>query len=142
MNIRRLAIGNYEKITGLWTKAGLPFKPKGRDSKEAIAAQMKANPPFFIGAFEGDQLVGVVIISCDVRRGWINRLAVDPNHRGRGIAKALVAEAEKVLRSQGIRIFCVQIEAENTESRELFRKCGYREHPDIVYLSKRQNKNV
>ena len=126
----------------LWSRARLPFKPKGRDCKEAMAAQMKANPEFFLGAFEDNRLVGSVIMSCDTRKGWINRLAVDPDYRHRGIGKALIVESEKTLRKHGIRIFCVLIEDYNVASRELFKECGYVEHHDIIYFSKRDNAEV
>jgi ribosomal protein S18 acetylase RimI-like enzyme len=142
MGLRKLTINDYEEIIKLWSRARLPYKPKGRDSKEAIAAQMKANPEFFLGAFEDNRLVGMVIISCDMRKGWINRLAVDPDYRNRGIATALIAESEKILRKHGIRIFCALIEDYNTVSRELFKECGYVEHRDIIYFSKRDSNEV
>ena len=142
MEIRRLTIDNYEEMTKLWSKARLPFRPSGRDSREAIAAEMKANPDFFLGAFEGDRLVGLVVVSCDLRKGWLNRLAVDPSHRHRGVAKDLIAEVEKALRKRGIRIFCALIEEYNTASKELFKKCGYVEHRDIIYFSKRESDEV
>ncbi len=142
MEIRKLTINDYEEIIKLWSRARLPYKPKGRDSEEAIAAQMKANPEFFLGAFEDNRLVGMVIISCDMRKGWINRLAVDPAYRNRGIAAALIAESEKILRKHGIRIFCALIEDYNTVSRELFKECSYVEHRDIIYFSKRDSNEV
>jgi len=142
MQILVLTISDYYEMVRLWTKAKLPFKPKGRDSRQAIAAQMKANPEFFLGAFEDAYLVGAVIISCDTRKGWINRLAVDPNYRAHGIAKALIAEAEKVLRKHGIGIFCALIEDYNTASKKLFKECGYVEHHDIIYFSKRDSGEV
>jgi ribosomal protein S18 acetylase RimI-like enzyme len=142
MEIRKLTIKDYDGIVKLWSRAKLPYKPKGRDSKEAIAAEMEANPKFFLGAFENNHLICTVIISCDLRKGWINRLAVDPNFRQRGIAKALIVEAEKVLRNHGIRIFCVLIEDYNSASQELFEKCGYIEHRDIIYFSKRDSNEV
>jgi len=142
MEIRKLTIGDYEEMVRLWSKAKLPFKPRGRDSKEAIAAQIAANPEFFLGALERNRLVGTVIISCDMRKGWINRLAVDPAYKRRGIAKVLIAESEKTLRKQGIRIFCALIEDYNVASKELFRECGYVEHRDIVYFSKRDSSEV
>jgi ribosomal protein S18 acetylase RimI-like enzyme len=142
MEIRHLTINDYEDMVKLWSKAKLPFKPHGRDSKEAIAAQMKANPDFFLGAFEGNRLIGTVIISCDMRKGWINRLAVDPEYRLRGVAKALIAESEKVLRKYGIRIVCALIEDYNVASKRLFKKLGYVEHRDIIYFSKRENEEV
>lgn len=142
MEIRKLTICDYEEMVRLWSRAKLPFKPKGRDSKKAIAAQMKANPEFFLGAFENNRLVGTVIISCDSRKGWINRLAVDPDYRYRGIAKVLIAESEKTLRKYGIRIFCALIEDYNTVSKKLFKECGYVEHRDIIYFSKRDSNEV
>jgi len=142
MEIRRLTINDYEEVVRLWSRAKLPFKPKGRDSKEAIAAQMKANPDFFLGVFEENSLVGTVIISCDTRKGWINRLAIDPDYRRRGVAKALIAESERTLRKHGIRIFCALIEDYNTVSKKLFKECGYIEHHDIMYFSKRDSDEV
>ena len=142
MKIRRLTINDYDEIVKLWSRANLPFKSKGRDSKEAIAVQMEANREFFLGAFIGNRLVGAVIISCDMRKGWINRLAVDPDHRERGIARALIAESEKILRNRDIRIFCALIEDYNAASRKLFKECGYVEHYDIIYFSKRDSDEV
>lgn len=142
MQIRRLAIDDYEEMTALWSRAGLPFKPRGRDSRKAIANEMQANPEYFLGAFEGQTLMGVVVLSCDVRKGWINRLAVDPNYRRRGVAKALIIESEKLFRRRGIGIFCALIEDYNKASKTLFRDCGYVEHHDIIYFSKRDSGEV
>jgi ribosomal protein S18 acetylase RimI-like enzyme len=142
MEIRRLTSNDYQNLVHLWLKAGLPFKPKGRDSPESIAGQMKAYPDFFIGAFENGELIGAVIASSDARKGWINRLAVDPDYRRKGVAKTLIAEAEKALRQRGIKIFCALIEDSNVASKELFKKCGYVEHRDIIYFSKRDSEDI
>lgn len=142
MEIRKLTIDYYEEIINLWVKDKLPHKPKGRDSKKAMTKQIQANPQFFLGAFDKNRLVGTVIISCDTRKGWINRLAVDPDYSRRGIAKTLIAESEKILRKHGIRIFCALVEGDNKTSRQLFRKCGYVEHGDIIYFSKRDSDEI
>jgi ribosomal protein S18 acetylase RimI-like enzyme len=142
MEIRRLTIADYDEIVKLWSTADLPFKPKGRDSKEAIEAEMRANPDFFLGAFEDGHLVAIAVVSCDLRKGWINRLAVHPNYRHRGIAKTLIDECERTLRKRGVKLFCVLIEDYNSSSRQLFKKCGYVEHGEILYFSKRESNDV
>jgi ribosomal protein S18 acetylase RimI-like enzyme len=142
MEIRNLAIEDYDGMIQLWLRADLPIRIKGRDSKSAIESQMRSSPDFFIGAFEKSSLIGVVVVSSDGRKGWINRLAVDPGYRGKGIAKSLVAEAEKVLRKQGMQVFSTLIEDSNIASKGLFRKCGYVEYKDIMYFSKRDNNEV
>jgi len=103
---------------------------------------MVANPDFFLGAYEDDRLVGVVVATSDGRKGWINRLAVHPNFRRKGVAEALIKESEKTLRKYGLRIFCALIEDYNKSSMRLFKKCGYKEHRDIVYFSKRESARI
>ncbi len=139
MKIRRLVPDDYEKIIELWKVAGLPYKPKGRDSKESIEKQMKENPEFFIGVFVGDKLVGTVVASFDGRKGWINRLAVHPKYRRRGIGELLIKKAEAVLKEKGAWIISALVEKENEPSLNLFRKCGYKISNDVIYVSKRDS---
>jgi len=142
VEIRKLTLKNYDELIKLWSKAKLSYRPRVRDSRNAIVAQMKANPDYFLGAFENNRLVGTVVISNDLRKGWINRLAVDPECRRHGIAAELIAQAEKALRRHGIKIFAAQIEDDNTASKQLFKKCGYVEHRDVIYFSKRDSDDV
>ena len=142
MEIRTLSIVDYEDMVDLWSRTKLPCKPKGRDSKEAVSKEIKSHPDFFLGAFEDGRLIGTAIISCDVRKGWINRLAVDVAYRNRGIAKALISESERILRKNGMHLFCALIETPNIASQELFEKSGYVKHRDIMYFSKRDSDDV
>lgn len=154
MNIRfcSLSIEDYDKIITLWERAGLPFKPAGRDSREKMNAQMERDPELFIGAFDLDEgvashktkgrLVGVIIGTDDGRKGWLNRLAVEPDYQGKGIGKALVEECEKRLRKRGRKIICVLVEEWNENSLRFFLHCRYHLHRDIFYLSKRDSNSI
>jgi len=143
IEIRTLTIQDYDAMVELWKRAGLPSKPKGRDSRQMIEKQMKAFPEFFIGAFHNGKLVGVVIGSYDERmKGWINRLAVDPEYRRRGIAQQLINAVEKALEKRGAAIFCALIETPNDESLGLFQKMGYTAHRDILYVTKRKSQDI
>jgi ribosomal protein S18 acetylase RimI-like enzyme len=142
LQVRRLTVADYDGIVNLWSIANLPYKPEGRDSREAIAAEMKLNPDFFLGAFDEERLVGVAVVSCDSRKGWINRLAVHPDCRRRGIAVGLIDECESVIRKRGLKLFCALIEESNESSIRLFKKRGYVEHRDILYFCKRESDDV
>lgn len=142
MKIRRLTIKDHPELIRLWNRAGLPAKPKGRDSKAHIAREMACNPDFFIGAFEQDMLVGTIIASHDGRKGWLNRIAVDPDYRRQGLAQKLTVAGEKALRKHGIRIFGLLIHEYNAASLKLAKKMGYKVHNDILYLTKRDGDTI
>jgi len=141
MEIRSLTDAEYDAVVDLWKRAGLPFKPRGRDSREHLSNELSNNPDLFIGAYEDGQLVGVIVGTDDGRKGWINRLAVIPEHRRKGVARALIESCEEALKKRGRRIICTLVE-DNLESLELFKKVGYLKHDDIFYLSKREDDDV
>lgn len=142
MEIRQLNFDSYDSIIGLWQTAGLPYKPKGRDGKQDMRKEFERNPDLMLGAFEGDELIGVIIGTDDGRKGWINRLAVSPQHRQRGVAKELINALEKALKKRGRKIICTLVEDWNETSLNLFKKVGYIKHDDIFYLSKREDNDV
>ncbi len=106
-----------------------------------MAKEIRDNPDLVLGAYEGDELIGVIVGSDDGRKGWINRLAVLPKYRRQGVASALIVSCEKALRKRGRRIICTLVE-DNPESLKLFKKAGYTKHDEIFYLSKREAKDV
>jgi len=142
MNIRKLTIADYPELIRLWDRAKLPAKPRGRDSRAHIAKEMVCNPGFFIGAFDRSLMIGTVLASHDGRKGWLNRIAVDPDYRRQGLAKILTVAGEKALRKHGIKIFGLLIHEYNTASLKLAKKMGYKVHNDILYLTKRNGDHI
>lgn len=137
--IRPLGAGDYEAMIDLWTRAGLPHRPKGRDSRPSIIGQMARDPELFLGAFRNSVLIGCVIGTYDGRRGWVNRLAVDPRERRKGLARTLIEKIESRLRERGARIICSLVDEDNTPSLSLFEKSGYTIQRNILYLTKRES---
>jgi ribosomal protein S18 acetylase RimI-like enzyme len=135
----QLAAADFERIVDLWERAGLPLRPTGRDSQEAFADQLEGGRQTVLGLQEGENLLGVVVVTHDSRKGWINRLAVDPAFRRQGIATSLLTAAEEYLQSQGIQVFAALIHEDNQESIATFGQAGYVRIPEVLYLSKRLN---
>jgi GNAT superfamily N-acetyltransferase len=135
--IRHLNDTDYDAITALWSRAGLKFRPKGRDSREAMAAEFARAETCFLGMFDGATMIGVVVGTSDGRKGWINRLAIDPDYRGRGLAAHLIKASEDFLHGLGLKVIAILIEDWNTPSLSAFKKAGYVFFDDIVYGSKR-----
>lgn len=133
---------HYPEIMALWQRAGLHVRPTGRDSAAAFAQQqaLGVQTPFGLRA-EG-QLVAVALATHDGRKGWINRLAVDPAWRGCGLGLRLIRLCEAHFQSVGIDVWAALIEDWNAASLALFRKAGYDLADAITYASRRSRGDV
>ena len=137
MEFRTLTSDSYDAVVALWKNAGLSFRPNGRDKRERVEIEMSDPHCRFIGLFDGDRMIGVVIANYTFRRAWIERLAVDPEYRGRGLAGQLIAEAERFLNDKGALVISALIEETNDPSIHAFTKAGYAVLDEIKYYSKR-----
>lgn len=142
--VRQLGLMDYDALICLWRRIGLhSLRPHGRDSRVAIAQQLQSGVQTILGLEDGERLVGAVVATHDSRKGWINRLAVDPAHRRRGYATLLIAAAEQVLHAQGIHVIAALVESDNRSSLALFRQVGYVEiDGGIHYLTKRDDRDA
>jgi len=137
-----MTVDDYDLIIKIWDGAGLSYRPRGRDSREHITREINEGTAIFLLAEMDGNPAGLILLTDDGRKGWLNRLAVLPEYRRRGIALALIREAERIFKVKGRRIIGILIEDWNTASFELFKKAGYVVHEDITYLSKRENPEV
>ncbi|MEW5797247.1 MAG: GNAT family N-acetyltransferase [Candidatus Zixiibacteriota bacterium] len=137
ITLRRLTIDDYDDMVRVWGVAGLPIRPQGRDGRAMLAVELSRELCASFGAFDGGRLVGLALANYDGRRGWVNRVAVDPDYRGRGLATALIQECEKFLNQIGEVVICCLIEELNSPSMELFAKNGYRCERSLTYWTKR-----
>lgn len=135
--IKILSIDDYDEILNLWAIAGLPIKPKGRDSREMMAIEFDNEYCCCFGLYKDEELIGLTLVNFDGRRGWINRLAVHPDHRGKGLAGRLLEKGEEFLYSVGARVICGLIEDLNFPSMSTFESAGYKAEKNIIYFAKR-----
>ncbi len=142
VSIRKLDIADYDTLCNLWQESGLSYRPNGRDTRQNIALQIEGDCSIYLVAEDKKRMIGAILATHDGRKGWLNRLAVSPDYRKRGIARMLVQEAEKQLLSRGIEIFACQIEDWNQTSMNVFDHLGYKRHDDITYFSKRLRPDV
>ena len=137
VKIKQLTIDDYDEIIRIWSIAGLPFRPKGRDSKALMGEEMKIETSCFFGLIAGNAMIGVAIGSYDGRRGWINRLAIDPDYRGKGYGMILIEHVHEYLISRGALVMAALIHDDNYPSISIFQKAGYVCEKEILYFAKR-----
>ena len=78
------------------------------------------------------QIIGSIIGTFDGWRGNIYRMAVHPDYRRRGIARALVAEVEKRLTQQGAKRITALVEKDCNWAKAFWQAVGYNLDSRIV----------
>jgi ribosomal protein S18 acetylase RimI-like enzyme len=125
VRIAPLGLQDYEGIIALWRRAGLTNHVHLRDSRRAFARQL------------GKRLVGTVLGTHDTRKGWINRLAVDPAYQRKGVGTRLLRASERALARKGMKVISAFITNGNARSMNLFRRSGYEVVSDMTYVRKK-----
>jgi ribosomal protein S18 acetylase RimI-like enzyme len=71
--------------------------------------------------------VAIVLFRSDSRIARLYSIAVDPNYTGRGIASALIAQAEKIAQSRRCRSLRLEVHEGNHGAIKMYCRAGYRE---------------
>ena len=142
MSIRLMTINDYEKVYELWKScAGMGLNNLD-DSKEGIGKFLKRNPDTCFVADADNNIVGVIIVGNDGRRGYIYHTAVNPQYRKQGIAKSLVDTAMTALQKIGINKAALVVFDRNEIGNDFWEKMGFTIRDDLIYRNKVLNEII
>ncbi len=128
---------DISKALELWQNSdGVHLHSNGEESSEGISRYLERNPGFSFVAVCHDKIIGAVLCGHDGRRGFINHLAVAPEHRHRGIGKKLISLAEEQLSGAGIRKEALFVLCENENAQKFYEHIGWREETAVKTYSK------
>jgi len=82
------------------------------------------------------KVMATVMAGYDGHRGWVNYLAVAPEHRAKGYGRLLMRHVEEQLTARGCPKLNIQVRTGNRDVLEFYRKIGYRTD-ETVSLGKR-----
>jgi len=134
MEIRTFDPSDEGAVVQLWRDCGLVVS--WNDPHKDIQRKLKVQPEMFlVGCLDG-QIVATVMAGYEGHRGWINYLAVHPDHQGAGIGRRMMKEAENRLMEAGCPKINLQIRSSNTAVIAFYKALGFK--PDeAVSLGKR-----
>src|SRR3954469_9617811 len=98
--VRTAAVGDVPAVLALWARAR-SANASTPDTPESVERLLATDPGALLVAEREGAIVGALIAAWDGWRGGMYRLAVDPDHRRRGIATALVRAGEARLAGLG-----------------------------------------
>lgn len=123
LSIRDCSPAEAEAVLELWRKAdAIPSVTDNADYLRRAIGESKAN--VLVAEVDG-QLVGSIIGTFDGWRGNIYRLAVHPDYRRRGIARALVDEVEQRLIQQGAKRITALVEKDHPGANRFWEAVDY-----------------
>ncbi len=150
--LRSLEMGDAEPAAAL-IRSAFAAQPLATEPPSSALRETADSIAAWIAAGGGACLLRGAAIAAlllwDERDGglYCGRLAVDPAERGRGLARLLVAEAEREARRRGLPRLHVRVRLALTGNIRLFEACGFREigrdahaghaAPTLVMLEKR-----
>ena len=111
------------EVLELWREAG--SVPSVSDDPASLERLLATSEDALLVAEVDGRMLGTVIAGWDGWRANFYRLAVHPASRRRGVALALVAEAERRLAAKGARRLSAIVMSEHDPAVALWRAAGY-----------------
>ena len=134
MQIRPFEPADEAAVVALWERCGLT-RP-WNDPRKDIRRKLRVRPDYFLVGVLSGAVVATAMVGYDGHRGWVYYLGVDPAHQGKGLGRAMMAEAERLLREAGCPKINLQVRTSNTGVIEFYKRLGFA-MDDVVSLGKR-----
>jgi ribosomal protein S18 acetylase RimI-like enzyme len=121
-------------VVDLWKKCGL-IVPQNNPVQD-IRKKIDFQPDLFFVALLNDNVIGSIMVGYEGHRGWLNYLAVLPEHQSHGYGRKLVEKAVYELEKLGCVKINLQVRRSNVSVVEFYKHLGFKED-DVTSMGKR-----
>jgi len=120
VDIRALTLGDLDAIEDIEHNSyDTPW------SRSMFAGELAKPASLCLGAFEGEQLAGYLIVSRYVDAWHIMNIAVSPDFRRRGIATALIQRLFELTDDRSRRGYTLEVRVSNDGAISLYERLGF-----------------
>jgi ribosomal protein S18 acetylase RimI-like enzyme len=121
--LRRVSHGEIDEVLAVDHRA---FPPFWRLDPSGLTDALHATPQARWRVADVDGVAGYAITGRAGRRGYLQRLAVDPDQAGRGIGAALVVDGLRWLKRWRVEQVVVNTQLDNDRALRLYERLGFR----------------
>lgn len=128
----RLRVATHDDVSQLLAFWAVAAENDGRpaDDRQDVTVLLARDPAALLIAEAGGSVVGTLICGWDGWRFHLYRLAVHPDWRGRGVARLLIAEAERRASEVGAKRIDALVLSHNELGVHFWEAAGYRRQDD------------
>jgi ribosomal protein S18 acetylase RimI-like enzyme len=134
VNIREFRVDDTTAVIALWRACELVV-PRN-DPQQDIARKLAVDPELFLVGEVSGEIVASVMGGYEGHRGWINYLAVEPQHQGKAYGREIMKAVEVLLQDLGCPKINLQVRSSNEAVLRFYDSLGYR-RDDVVGMGKR-----
>ena len=134
MNIKPYHPDNQQAVINLWQACNLVVA--WNDPVKDIQRKMLVDPDLFLIGELSEDIVATVMGGYEGHRGWINYLAVSPEHQRKGYARAMMQQVEVLILQKGSPKINLQVRSNNIDVIQFYQAIGY-DIENAVGLGKR-----
>ena len=134
MLIRSFRTSDEDAVIALWRECGLTRA--WNDPRKDITRKLTVQPELFLVGELDAKVIATLMAGYEGHRGWVNYLAVAPQHRRKGFGRVLMQEAEERLLALGCPKLNIQVRNSNAEALAFYRGIGYVQD-EAISLGKR-----
>lgn len=115
--------GDEEPVVNLWKACNLVVPQN--DPYLDIEKKMAFQPNLFLLGILEETIIASIMIGYEGHRGWINYLAVAPEHRKQGYGRKLMEIAEIKLKAIGCPKINIQVRTTNKAVIAFYKRIGF-----------------
>lgn len=122
-DIREIDDSDVEAVAGLWARCGLT-RAWNNPHADIAFARSTGNATILVALADGE-IIASAMVGHDGHRGVVYYVSVDPERRGEGLGRTIMAAAEDWLLSRGVWKLNLVVRAENSAIIDFYSALGY-----------------
>ena len=138
MKIRPFEEKDRAATITLWQQCGLVVPHN--DPNKDIDRKLKVDADLFLVGVDNNKIVASVMGGYEGHRGWINYLAVSPDHQRKGYGQAMMQAVEELILAKGCPKINLQVRNSNQAVIAFYNAIGYGQD-QVISLGKRLEKD-